>query len=226
MGGMAANAMPPPYLCDPAEITRRSFELIQREVDLSALPADAAPLALRLIHACGVTDIVSELAITPDAMHAGRSALAQGAPILCDALMVAAGITRSRLPAANAVHCLIADQDVAREAAARGATRAMVAVERWHDRLDGAVAAIGNAPTALFRLIEGIEAGWPRPALIVAMPVGFVGAAESKEALIEAGLGVPYVALRGRRGGSALAAAAINAFASAEPGLARDEADA
>jgi precorrin isomerase len=223
-------AMAEPYLRDPAEIIRRSFELIRREVDLSVLPADAAPLALRLIHACGMTDIVGELAITEDAMRSGRRALAAGAPILCDALMVAAGITRRYLPANNAVHCLISNDEVAREAKARGVTRAMVAVEHWQDRLDGTVVAIGNAPTALYRLIEGLKAGWPRPALIIAMPVGFVGAAESKAALIEAGLGVPHVALRGRRGGSALAAAAINALASAkpsaEPGLARNEAQA
>ncbi|MGD9539033.1 MAG: precorrin-8X methylmutase [Alphaproteobacteria bacterium] len=211
------NPAPPPYLRDPAAITRRSFEIIRREADLSALPPDALPLALRMIHACGMTDIVSDLAITPDAPRAGRRALDAGAPVLCDAFMVAAGITRGRLPAGNAVDCLIGDDGVAREAKACGVTRAMVAVEHWRDRLGGAVVAIGNAPTALFRLIEGIQAGWPKPALIVATPVGFVGAAESKDALIEAGLGVPYVALKGRRGGSALAAAAINA-------LARDEA--
>ena len=211
-------AMLEPYLHDPAEITRRSFEIIRHEADLAALPADAVPLALRMIHACGMTDIVSDLAITNDAVASGQGALIAGAPILCDAFMVAAGITRSRLPVGNAVHCLIADDDVAREATARGVTRAMVAVERWQNRLDGAVVAIGNAPTALFRLIEGIEAGWPRPTLVVATPVGFVGAAEAKDALIEAGLGVPYVTLRGRRGGSALAAAAINALARDEGG--------
>jgi len=206
-----------PYLSDPEAITRRSFEIIRRETDLSAFSADAASLAVRLIHSCGMTDIVRDLAITPDAVSSGRRALAAGALILCDAQMVATGITRARLPADNSVHCYVSDEDVASEASARGITRSMVGVERWHKRLGGAVVAIGNAPTALLRLIEGIDSGWPKPALIVAMPVGFVGAAESKEALIEAELGVPYVAIRGRRGGSALAAAAVNA-------IARDEA--
>jgi precorrin-8X/cobalt-precorrin-8 methylmutase len=205
-----------PYLRDPEAITRRSFDIIEREADLTTLPADAASLAVRLIHTCGMIDIVRDLAIAPDAPSSGRRALAAGAPILCDVQMVAAGITRARLPADNAVHCFVSDDDVAAEATARGITRAMVGVERWRDRLGGAVVAIGNAPTALFRLIEGIESGWPKPALIVAMPVGFVGAAESKDALVEAGLCVPYVALKGRRGGSALAAAAVNALARGE----------
>ncbi len=201
------------YERNPAAITRGSFEIIRAEADLTGLPADAEAVAVRMIHACGMVDIVRDLHITPGAAEAGRAALRAGAPILCDVAMVAAGITHARLPANNAVISSIADPDVARDAAARGISRAAMSVERWQSRLEGAVVAIGNAPTALFRLIEGLDAGWPRPALIVATPVGFVGAVESKAALIEAGLGLPYVVLTGRRGGSALAAAAVNALA-------------
>lgn len=206
------------YLRDPAAITRRSFEIIRAEADLSALPPAAQAIAVRMIHACGMIDIARDLRITPDAVAAGRTALRSGAPILCDVAMVAAGITRARLPAGNPVISIIADAAVAQDAASRGISRAAAATERWTPRLAGAVVAIGNAPTALFRLIEGLEAGWPKPAVIVAVPVGFVGAVESKEALIEAGLGVPSIVLRGRRGGSALAAAAINALAGDEAG--------
>ncbi len=206
------------YLRDPAAITRRSFEIIRAEAALSDLPTEAHGIVVRMIHACGMVDIARDLRITPGVRAAGRAALESGAPILCDVAMVAAGITRQRLPADNEAVVAIGDSAVAREAAARGISRAAAAVERWQPRLAGAVVAIGNAPTALFRLIEGLEAGWPKPAAIVAVPVGFVGAVESKEALIEADLGVPFIVLRGRRGGSALAAAAINA-------LARDEVD-
>ena len=201
------------YLRNPAAITRRSFEIIRAEADLSSLPPDAEAIAVRMIHACGMVDIMSDLRLTPGAANAGHTALRAGAPVLCDVAMVAAGITRTRLPADNAVISTIADPDVAQDAASRGISRAAASVERWQARLDGAVVAIGNAPTALFRLIEGLEAGWPRPALIIAVPVGFVGAVESKDALIAAELGVPYIVLRGRRGGSALAAAAVNALA-------------
>lgn len=201
------------YLRNPAAITRRSFEIIRAEADLSSLPPDAEAIAVRMIHACGMVDIMSDLRLTPGAANAGHTALRAGAPVLCDVAMVAAGITRTRLPADNAVISTIADPDVAQDAESRGISRAAASVERWQARLDGAVVAIGNAPTALFRLIEGLEAGWPRPALIIAVPVGFVGAVESKDALIAAELGVPYIVLRGRRGGSALAAAAVNALA-------------
>lgn len=204
------------YLRDPAAITRRSFEIIRAEADLSALPREAEAVALRMIHACGMVDIARDLRVSPGAIAAGRAALRGGAPIFCDAAMVAAGITRARLPAGNELICAIADPGAVQDAAARGMTRSAAAVERWPPRLADAVVAIGVAPTALFRLIEGLEAGWPRPALIVATPVGFVGAVESKQALIEAGLGVPFIALCGRRGGSALAAAAINALAAEE----------
>jgi precorrin-8X/cobalt-precorrin-8 methylmutase len=203
----------PSYLCDPAAITRRSYEIIRAEADLSRLPAEAHGLALRLIHSCGMTDLASDLVVGAGAIAAGRGALGRGAPILCDVEMVMAGITRRLLPARNDVYCAIAEPAVAAAAAAGGTTRAALGVEQWVDALDGAVVTIGNAPTALYRLLEGLAEGWPRPALIIAVPVGFVGAVESKEALLAAGTGVPYIVLRGRRGGSALAAAAINALA-------------
>jgi len=203
----------PTYLRDPAAITRRSFELIRAEADLSRIPTAAHPLVLRLIHACGMIDIVHDLVLSEAAIAAGEAALRAGAPVLCDVETAGAGITRARLPAANRVRCAIGEAEVAAQSAARGTSRSALGVERWGADLAGAVVAIGSAPTALFRLIEGLESGWPRPAVIVAMPVGFVGAAESKEALIDAALGVPHIVLRGRRGGSALAAAAVNALA-------------
>ena len=196
------------YLRDPAAIYARSFELIRAETDLAGLPPALHPLALRLVHACGMPDIVPDLAWGGDPAAAGARALQAGAPILCDARMVAAGIMASRLPRANDLVVTLA------EARAEGTTRSAAAVELWRPRLAGAVVAIGNAPTALFHLLERLAA-WPeRPAAILAFPVGFVGAAESKEALIAAGgaLGVPYLTLRGRRGGSAMAAAAVNAL--------------
>ncbi len=205
------------YERDPKAITNRSFVIIRAEVDLSSVPLDAEAVAVRMIHACGMVDLVRDLHITPGAASGGRAALRAGASILCDVGMVAAGITRARLPANNAVITTIADQGVAEDAASRGISRAAASVERWSAKLGGALVAIGNAPTALFRLIEGLEAGWPKPALIIAVPVGFVGAVESKEALIAANLDVPLIVLRGRRGGSALAAAAVNALAMDEP---------
>lgn len=195
------------YLRQPEEIYRRSFAIIRGEADLSALPPEMHQPAVRLIHASGMTDIVADLAFSCAAAAAGRRALAAGAPILVDTEMLAHGIIRGRLPAANPVICTLAG------AAADGTTRSAAAVDRWGSRLDGAVVAIGNAPTALFRLLELLDQGAPRPALILAFPVGFVGAAESKQALIEHPGGVPYLTLRGRRGGSALAAAAVNALA-------------
>jgi precorrin-8X/cobalt-precorrin-8 methylmutase len=205
------------YLRDPAEITRRSFAIVQAEADLAALPPALAPVAVRLVHACGMPDIVADLAWHPDVAAAGRAALTAGAPVLADCRMVADGVTRARLPADNPVICTLDDPEVPALARHLGTTRSAAAVELWGDRLAGALVAIGNAPTALFRLIELLAEGAPRPAAILAFPVGFVGAAESKEALIAADLGVPYLTLRGRRGGSALAAAAVNALAADSP---------
>ncbi|RMD62779.1 MAG: precorrin-8X methylmutase [Alphaproteobacteria bacterium] len=207
----------PPYVRDPEEITRRSFALVRTACDLSALDAGSAEIAVRLVHACGMPDIVADLAWGGDVATAGRAALRAGAPILVDARMVAEGVTRARLPADNALVCPIVQPEVAVRARAQRITRSAAAVDLWRPCLDGAVVAIGNAPTALFRLLEILAEGAPRPAAILAFPVGFVGAAESKQALIDAGLGVPYVTLRGRRGGSALAAAALNALARGGP---------
>lgn len=200
------------YLRDPAAIYRASFAAIRAEVDLDRLPAAVQPMALRLIHACGMVDIVSDLAWTPDATAAGRAALRAGAPVLVDATMLAAGIERERLPADNPVICTLHDPAVADLARRLETTRSAAAVELWRAQLAGAVVAIGTAPTALFRLLEFLDEGVPRPALILAFPVGFIGAAEAKDALIEAQAGVPYITLRGRRGGSAMAAAAVNAL--------------
>jgi precorrin-8X/cobalt-precorrin-8 methylmutase len=205
------------YLRQPDEIYRRSFAAIRAEADLSAVPADLEPLIVRLIHAAGDSGIVADIAWAADAAAVGRRALTSGAPILVDAEMVASGIIRDRLPAANSVLCMLREPGVAEAARAAGTTRSAAAVERWRDRLAGAVVAIGNAPTALFRLLELLDGGAPRPAVILAFPVGFVGAAESKEVLIAHAAGIPYVTLRGRRGGSAYAAAAVNALAGASP---------
>ncbi len=201
------------YVRDPDEIYRRSFAAVRAEADLTALPGDMEPVAVRLIHASGMTDIVADLAFSPAAAAAGRRALAGGAPILADAMMVAHGIIRSRLPAANQVICRVDAPEAAEAAAARGTTRSAAAVDLWRPQLSGAVVAIGNAPTALFRLLELIAEGAGAPAFIAAFPVGFVGAADSKEALIERAGSVPFVTLRGRRGGSAMAAACINGLA-------------
>ena len=168
---------------------------------------------MRIIHACGMVEAAADIVFTPGAVDAAIAALAEGAPILCDARMVADGVTRARLPAGNDVICTLDDPAVPELARALGTTRTAAAVELWRDRLAGAVVAIGNAPTALFRLLELIDAGAPRPAAIIGMPVGFVGAAESKEALLAHG-GVPALVVRGRKGGSAMAAAAVNALAS------------
>ena len=200
------------YLRNPAAIYARSFELIRAEVPLDRFPAELHATVLRLVHACGMPEIAPDLTWSGDPATAGRRALAAGAPILVDARMVAAGITADRLPAGNAVLATLDDPTVPRLAAELGTTRSSAAVELWRGHLEGAVVAIGNAPTALFHLLERLAA-WPeRPAVILAFPVGFVGAAESKEALLAAGLGVPVLTLRGRRGGSALAAAAVNAL--------------
>lgn len=204
------------YLSDPAEIYRQSFAAIRAEADLTGVAAEMEPVAVRLIHACGLPGIAADLRAAPGAARAGRAALRAGAAILCDAEMVAHGITRARLPAANEVICTLNDPGVADDARAGATTRSAAAVDRWADRLGGAVVAIGNAPTALFRLLDVLADGAPKPALILGFPVGFVGAAESKQALIARAGGVPYVTLAGRFGGSALAAAAVNALASEE----------
>lgn len=207
----------PAYLRDPEAIYARSFELIRAEVPLDRFPPSLHGTVLRLVHACGMPEIAPDLAWSGDPALAGRRALAAGAPILVDARMVAAGIMQGRLPARNAVLATLDDPAVPELAAELGTTRSAAAVEVWRPYLDGAVIALGNAPTALFHLVERL-ASWPeRPAVILAFPVGFVGAAESKEALLAAGLGIPVLTLRGRRGGSALAAAAVNALASNGP---------
>lgn len=201
------------YLRDGGEIYRKSFAIIRAEAALDHLPAELETVAVRLIHACGMTDIPEALACSPNAATVGRAALQQGAPILCDAQMVAHGITRARLPAQNAVICTLQAPEVPAIAQTLQNTRSAAALELWRPHLEGAVVAIGNAPTALFRLLEMLEEGAPRPALILGFPVGFVGAIESKEALATHPLGVPFITLHGRRGGSALAAAAVNALA-------------
>jgi precorrin isomerase len=201
------------YLRNGDEIYRQSFAIIRAEAPLDRLPPDLAEVAVRLIHACGMTDIVADLVATPDAVSAGRTALRAGAPILCDTRMVAEGIIRNRLPAQNAVLCTLQHPEVPAIAARLGNTRSAAALELWQTHLGGAVVAIGNAPTALFRLLELLDAGAAKPALIVGLPVGFVGAAEAKAALASDSRGVPFLTLRGRRGGSAMAAAAINALA-------------
>jgi precorrin-8X/cobalt-precorrin-8 methylmutase len=200
------------YLRDPAAIYRESFAAIRREASIDRLPEDLRPVALRLIHACGMPDILGDLAWTADAVPAGRAALRAGAPILVDATMVAAGIRRAGLPAGNPILCTLGDDVTAARAAEHATTRSAAAVDGWRDHLEGAVVAIGNAPTALFRLLELLAKGAPAPALVLGFPVGFVGAAEAKEALIGHRPEVPHITLRGRRGGSAMAAAALNAL--------------
>ncbi|MGW1200094.1 precorrin-8X methylmutase [Streptomyces sp. NPDC002536] len=204
------------YDKDGASIYRQSFATIRAEADLGGLPPDVSKVAVRMIHACGMTDLVRDLAWSPQAVARAREALRAGAPILCDANMVASGVTRKRLPADNEVLCTLADPSVPELARRMGTTRSAAALELWRDRLDGAVVAVGNAPTALFRLLEMVAEGAPRPAAVLGIPVGFIGAAESKEALADNRLGLEYLVVRGRRGGSAMAAAAINAIASEE----------
>jgi len=204
----------PDYIRDGAEIYRQSFATIRAEADLAAIPADLEKLAVRLIHACGMVDIVSDLRFSPGAGDAGRRALAAGAPVLCDARMVAEGITRARLPADNRIVCTLSDPSIPERARAMGNTRSAAALELWRPDLEDAIVAIGNAPTALFHLLDMLDAGAPKPALVLGFPVGFIGAAESKAMLAADSRGVPFVALLGRRGGSAMAAAAVNALAS------------
>ena len=208
--------MPYDYLRDPAEIYRRSFELIRAESDLSRFPRELHAIALRLVHAVADPTILADLVWSTGAVDAGAAALGRGAPILVDAQMVAHGIIRRRLSAANKVVCLLDDPAVLELSRQRGTTRSAAALGLWAPLLDGAIVAIGNAPTALFRLLELIEEGAPPPALVLGFPVGFVGAAEAKAALAANRFGIPYVALAGRRGGSALAAATVNALARGE----------
>jgi precorrin isomerase len=205
--------LPLDYIRDGAEIYRQSFATIRAEANLDCLPADFDSVAVRLIHACGMIDIVSDLDYSIDAVRVGRSALAAGAPILCDARMVADGVTRKRLPADNRVICTLPDERVVALAAQLENTRSAAALELWLPHLSGAVVAIGNAPTALFRLLEMLDEGAPKPALILGFPVGFVGAVESKAALAADSRGIPFLTIHGRRGGSAMAAAAVNALA-------------
>ncbi|AOK29795.1 MULTISPECIES: precorrin-8X methylmutase [Burkholderia] len=202
------------YLRDGDAIYRESFATIRAEADLSGVPPELEKLAVRVIHACGMVDIVRDLRFSADAGAAGRAALAAGTPILCDARMVAEGITRARLPAANPVICTLGEPGVAQLARQLGTTRSAAALELWRPYLAGSVVAIGNAPTALFHLLDMLDAGAPRPALILGFPVGFVGAAESKALLAADSRGTPFVAVAGRRGGSAMVAAAVNALAS------------
>jgi precorrin-8X/cobalt-precorrin-8 methylmutase len=201
------------YLRDGKAIYERSFAIIRAEADLSRFSADEAEVAVRMIHACGQVDAAQHIVFGGDLVTAARDALKGGAPVLCDAQMVAHGVTRARLPANNEVICALNEPRTAELAAKYGTTRSAAALDLWRDRLGGAVVAIGNAPTALFRLLELLDAGAPKPAAILGIPVGFVGAAESKAALAANSRGVPYVIVRGRIGGSAMTAAAVNALA-------------
>ena len=205
------------YLRDGAAIYQRSFAIIRAEADLSRFSAEQAEIAVRMIHACGAVEAAQHIVFGENLVAAARGALAAGAPILCDAEMVAHGITRARLPARNEVICTLNDPRVPDLAKQLDTTRSAAALDLWRDRLAGAVVAIGNAPTALFRLLDLIDAGAPKPAAILGIPVGFVGAAESKEALAVDPRGVPFLIVRGRIGGSAMTAAAVNALA--RPGL-------
>ena len=206
---------PHAYLRDGAAIYERSFAIIRAEADLTRFSADEAEVAVRMIHACGHVEVAQHIAFGHDVVATARGGLGLGAPILCDAEMVAHGITRARLPADNDVICTLRDPRVPALAEKLGTTRSAAALELWRDELKGSVVAIGNAPTALFRLLEMIAEGGPRPAAILGIPVGFVGAAESKEALAASPHRIPWLIVRGRMGGSAMTAAAINALARA-----------
>jgi len=201
------------YVRDGAAIYERSFAIIRAEADLSRFTPPQAEIAVRMIHACGRVDAAELIDFSPDLVPAARGALKRGAPIFCDAQMVAHGVTRARLSANNDVICTLRDERVPELAAKLGTTRSAAALELWRDQLEGSVVAIGNAPTALFHLLEMLDAGAPRPAAILGIPVGFVGAPESKDALAANALGLPYLIVRGRMGGSAMTAAALNALA-------------
>jgi precorrin-8X/cobalt-precorrin-8 methylmutase len=200
------------YIRDGAEIYRRSFAAIRAEADLSRFPGDVARVVVRMIHACGMTDLPADVGFSPHVVRAARAALLAGAPVLCDAQMVASGITRPRLPAGNEVICTLGDPAVPALAARLATTRSAAALDLWLPRLAGAVVAIGNAPTALFRLLELLAGGAPAPAAVIGIPVGFIGAAESKQVLAASGL--EHLVVHGRRGGSAMTVAAVNAIAS------------
>jgi precorrin-8X/cobalt-precorrin-8 methylmutase len=203
------------YLRDGTAIYERSFAIIRAEADLSRFSAEEAEIVVRMIHACGAVEAAQHIEFGPNLVTAARAALAAGAPILCDAEMVAHGITRARLPACNDVICMLNDPRVPDLAKKLDTTRSAAALDLWRDRQAGAVVAIGNAPTALFRLLDLIDAGAPKPAAILGIPVGFVGAAESKDTLAADPRGVPFLIVRGRMGGSAMTAAAVNALARA-----------
>lgn len=203
------------YIRDGAAIYERSFAIIRAESDLSRFSGTAERVVVRMIHACGMTDLPKVVAMSPDFAGAAESALAKGAPILCDARMVADGVTRARLPARNDVICTLPEPSVPKLAEEMGTTRSAAAMELWRPHLAGSVVVIGNAPTSLFRLLDMLDEGAPKPAAVIGIPVGFVGAAESKEALAQDGR-VPFLVVHGRRGGSAMAAAAVNALAQAK----------
>lgn len=200
------------YVRDGAEIYRRSFATIRAEAELEPFDAVLERMVVRMIHACGMVDLASDVAASPGLGEAAERALRDGAPILCDTAMVAAGVTRSRLPAANEVLCTLSDPGVPAAAARLGTTRTAAALELWRERLGGALVVVGNAPTALFRLLELVEEGVAAPAAVIGVPVGFIGAAESKVALAGHPSGLEHVVVHGRRGGSAIAAAAVNAL--------------
>jgi precorrin-8X/cobalt-precorrin-8 methylmutase len=201
------------YIRNGNEIYQKSFATIRAEADLTILPQDLEVVAVRLIHACGMTDIIKDLGYSEDVVKIGRAALKNGANILCDAQMVANGVTRKRLPANNPVICTLNEPEVPELAKTIGNTRSAAAMELWRSHIEGSIVAIGNAPTALFRLLEMLDQGLPKPAVILGFPVGFVGAIESKAALAANSRGVPFLTIHGRRGGSAMAAAALNALA-------------
>ena len=202
------------YVRDGAEIYRRSFATIRAEADLAGLDLVLERVVVRMIHACGMVDLAGDVAASAGFGEAGARALRDGAPILCDTSMVASGVTRARLPADNEVVCTLSDARVPGLAADMGTTRTAAALELWRERLGDAVVVVGNAPTALFRLLELVDEGVAAPAAVIGVPVGFIGASESKLALAEQGGGLEFVVVHGRRGGSAIAAAAINALAS------------
>jgi precorrin-8X/cobalt-precorrin-8 methylmutase len=203
------------YLRDGTTIYQQSFAIIRAEADLARFSDEEADVAVRMLHACGMVEIAEHIVFAEGVIAAGRNALRAGAPIICDSEMVSHGITRARLPANNPVICTLRDPTVPALAEKMGTTRSAAALELWLDRLKGAIVAIGNAPTSLFRLLDMLDEGAPHPAAILGIPVGFVGAAESKEALIANPRGVPFIAVRGRAGGSAMTAAAVNGLARA-----------
>lgn len=201
------------YIREPAKIYEQSFDIVRREANLSSLPSQMHDVAIRLIHACGMVDILDDLAFSDGAAEAGASALANGAAVICDVEMVRHGIIERHLATGNDLLCKVADEDARALAPVIGSTRSAAAMDLLKDSIGDAVIVIGNAPTALFRVLELIGEGAAKPALIIGMPVGFVGAAESKDALIANEAGIPYIAIRGRRGGSAMASATLNALA-------------